>query len=360
MPNLQPQGGALTAGSLAILEAMSSGLLGLPRNLIDGGDFTVNPWQRNIAGLATAGVITTPITNTPKYFPDRFFAVGGGSSAILMAQVADTSLPGFSQACKVSRQAANADLTKIQFGQVIETADTIKLQGLPVTFSFYAKAGANFSSAGLALTAQVVYGTGTNQSAASMAAGTWTGFTNLINQAVVLITGGYQRFSFTATLPSNATQIGIMLSFTPVGTAGADDSFTVQGLQLEQSSFATNFEHRDIEFEIALAQRYCFVIAEPAAGVVVAQGGCNLAANSQVFLIDMPTIMRTAPTVTVSAGTFQVAAGAAAASATGFAAGTTHIASAISLNTTLTQAAGGSAQLQGNGGSGYVLASADF
>jgi hypothetical protein len=55
------------------------------RNLIDGGNFTVNPFQRNIPGLASGGVISSPISSTPTYFADRFFAVGGASSAILMA-----------------------------------------------------------------------------------------------------------------------------------------------------------------------------------------------------------------------------------------------------------------------------------
>ena len=46
------------------------------RNLIDGGDFSINPFQRNIPGLASGGVIATPISATPTYFADRFFAAG--------------------------------------------------------------------------------------------------------------------------------------------------------------------------------------------------------------------------------------------------------------------------------------------
>src|SRR5271157_2407911 len=55
------------------------------RNLIDGGDFSINPFQRNIPGLVSA---TQPISTTPTYFADRFFAVGSATSAILMAAVA--------------------------------------------------------------------------------------------------------------------------------------------------------------------------------------------------------------------------------------------------------------------------------
>ena len=47
------------------------------RNLIDVGDFSINPLQRNIPGLASAGVISSPIAATPTYFADCFFAAGG-------------------------------------------------------------------------------------------------------------------------------------------------------------------------------------------------------------------------------------------------------------------------------------------
>ena len=357
-PIVQPGGGALGLNSLLAISALSSGSVAFPRNLIDGGDFTVNPFQRNIPGLATAGVLTTPITNTPTYFADRFFAYGGTSSAVLMALQADTQLPGFSQSLFTYRQAANSNTAIISLGQILETLDTIKLQGQQVTFSFYARAGATFSGFGLQV--QIITGTGTNQTAANLQAGSWTNQTNLLNQFQP-ITAAYARYVFTVTVPTTATQIAVLLSFTPIGTAsGSTDGFFLQGVQLEANSMATQFEHRDIEVEYGLAQRYCFVIPEPGANVVVAEGGNNVAANSQVYLIDMPTLMRAAPTVTVSAGTFKMCLGAAAAAVSGFAAGTTHIPSAITLVTTGTQAAGASCQLQGGGGSGYILASADF
>ncbi len=64
------------------------------RNLIDGGDFSINPFQRNIPGLAAGGVIATSIGATPTYFADRFFAGGSAATpatAILAAAVADAS-----------------------------------------------------------------------------------------------------------------------------------------------------------------------------------------------------------------------------------------------------------------------------
>src|SRR5271166_5585635 len=75
------------------------------RNLIDGGDFSINPFQRNIPNLVST---LQPISTTATYFADRFFAVGSAATAILMAAVADSSIPGFSQDLKISRQQGNA------------------------------------------------------------------------------------------------------------------------------------------------------------------------------------------------------------------------------------------------------------
>jgi len=61
------------------------------RNLIDGGDFSINPFQRNIPGIASGGVISTAIAATPTYFADRFFAAGFRSAGLgenLRAEVA--------------------------------------------------------------------------------------------------------------------------------------------------------------------------------------------------------------------------------------------------------------------------------
>jgi hypothetical protein len=108
------------------------------RNLLDGGDFSINPFQRNIPGLASANVIATAISNTATYFADRWFAVAGASSAVLVANQASTTVAGFNRALRLTRQAANTDTTQITFGQVLETADCIRLQGQTFRLDTYA------------------------------------------------------------------------------------------------------------------------------------------------------------------------------------------------------------------------------
>jgi hypothetical protein len=344
------------------LDLFESGCTPLPfnpfanfRNLIDGGDFSINPFQRNIPGLASGGVITTPIAATPAYFADRFFAVGAAPSAILMAAVADTSVPGFNQSLKVSRKSGNASTATINFGQVIETLDSLRCQGQTVTLSFWAKAGANFS--GAALSAQVIAGSGVNQNAASLVAGTWTSASALINVAQTP-TGTMTRYQFSGVVPSGATQLAALFSFTPSGTAGADDSISINGVQLEIGSGASPFERLDAQVVLELCQRYAWAIPEPAAGVVIG-AGANTGAAAQLFYIATPVQLLKAPTVTVAAGSFKtVQAGAGAA--TTISPGATHTPNAISVNGNSAGTTGQATLLQGGGGSGWIIASADF
>ena len=331
-----------------------------PRNLVEGGSFTVAPWQR--------GTAFTGITSTATYTADRFFAVGGASSSISVSRQAITagSLPGFGYALQFGRAAANADTAAIKLGHVLETSKSIRVQGQPLCLSFYGIAGANFSAAGSALTVTVYGGTSTNDTAANMVAGSWSGQTTLYTGPVAITNTAWgTRFVVNngnagITVPATVTQLGFVFSYAPVGTAGANDWVQLAGIQLEAGIYPSLFEHLDAAFVLEQCQRFALQINEPAVGVLVAMGGVTVAANNQKYLIPLPVQMIKAPTVTVSAGSFKMAAGTTVAAATGLAAASTHTPQAISLVTTVTQTAGQASHLEGGGGSGYLLASADF
>jgi hypothetical protein len=325
------------------------------RNLIDGGDFSINPLQRNIPGLASGGVIVTPVAATPTYFADRFFAAGGASSAILMAASPDTSVTGFNQSLKVSRQSGNSNTAAVNLGQVVETFDSLRCQGQTVTLSFWARAGATYS--GGALNVQLIAGSGVNQSAASLIAGTWTSLSSVIS-AQQTLTSGMTRYQFTGVVPSGASQLGVLLSFTPSGTAGADDSISINGVQLEIGAFASPFERIDAQVVLEICQRYAWAIPEPVAGVVIG-AGANTGASSQLFYMATPVQLLKAPTVTVAAGSFKTNQ-AGVATTTAITPGATHTPNAISINGNSTGTAGQATLLQGGGGSGWIIASADF
>jgi hypothetical protein len=319
------------------------------RNILDGGDFTTNPWQR--------GTSFTGITNSVTYGADRWFAIGGASSSISVTKTAVTTIPGFGQALKFQRANANADTTAINLGQVCETADSIRMQGQKVTFSFWALAGANYS--GGAATAKVISGTGTDDTAANMASGSWAGSANVVSGSFTPTTT-WQRFQFTGTVAAAATQLGVLLSYTPTGTAGANDWIEFMGFQLEEGPIASPYEFKDVEVELALAQRYFFQLNE-ANGANVCTGAPT-GSNTQGYSIWLPTPMRVAPTVVVTVGGLKVIVdGGAAAAATGLTAGTAHSPSIISLASTVTlTAAAHSILLQGSSTTGKITASADY
>jgi hypothetical protein len=334
-------------------QAVSSSLLANFRNLIDGGDFTTNPWQRGTAQLAD-------IANTITYGPDRFFLKSGGAGgAVDFSKVADTSIAGFGSSLKFQRKSANADVNVITLGQMVETNDSIRTQGQQVTLSFWAKCGANFSAAGNTVTVQVESGTGSDQAASTLIGGTMTGQSHVINVTQALTTV-MTRYQWTGTVPAGCTQLGFLLQFTPVGTAGADDSITINGIQLEIGNGATPFEHRDVQVELEICQRYFYQINEPASGVVVGAGMVS-ATNTEVFYVALPVQMRTAPTVTVTVGSFKSnSATAGVVAATGLTGNATHTVNTIGLTSTGTGTAGQGALLQGGGGAGVVAVSADY
>ena len=68
------------------------------RNMLDGGDFSTNPWQRNVNGLWSAsGALSTVAGGAGTYFADRWGAIAGTTTTAIVAQTADTSIPGFNQ-----------------------------------------------------------------------------------------------------------------------------------------------------------------------------------------------------------------------------------------------------------------------
>lgn len=342
-----------TQGGLGL--QVASALQANFRNLLDGGDATTNPWQRGTSFSSIAGSLI--------YTADRIFCIANAASAAQFSQSADTNVAGFADFFKWGRPSANTDTHAITIGQALETLDSIRCQSQPITLSFWAKKGANYS--GGALTVQVLYSTTAgNDTAAHLAAAStnWSsgsGGGYVIN-ATQALTTTETRYEFTGSVPAGCTQLGFLITWTPTGTAGADDNVYANGLQLEIGNGATPYEKRDVQVELEICQRYFYQISEPGSGVVVGPGMITAAAV-QSYILPMPTQMRIAPTVTVSVGTFKVNLAGTATTPTTFAAGTTHTPNYITVTSANTgQTAGQATLLQGGGGSGYIQASADL
>lgn len=345
------------------------------RNSVVGGDFGTNPWQR--------GTTFTGITNTLTYTADRFWALGGASSSISVSQQTSSQQVGFGGSLRFGRAAANADTTAIKLGYVMADNDPIQFQARPAVLSFWAKAGANFSSASSALTVTMGTGTAANGTAANYASGSWTGYAGVTLQnsagataTSVTLTTSWQRYSLVGFIPAAALQIGFNFAYTPVGTAGSADYFDITGVQLEVlpqgGNNPTPFEYLPTSYILSACQRYYYQINEPAASVATGFVGPAYTTSLANVQLKLPTTMRVAPTVTfggtaLSNATFAIIMN----SATPIALATTYLVqSSLGANTVDTVAlkatssaaytVGFACQLVGAGGGAKILISSEL
>jgi hypothetical protein len=244
--------------------------------------------------IAQRGTAAVTLTAANFVYPvDRFFAGrSAGTTGATAQQVTSTTLDGFQYAMRVQRTAANTSTNDLYIGQSFETANSIPFANKTVVVSFYARAGANYSPTSNALNVRFYTGTGTDQS--GLGSG-FTGSATAISQTATLTTS-WQRFQYTATLASTATQMQFLAFCTPTGTAGAADNFDITGVQLELGAAATPFARAggSIGGELALCQRYYFRTTNSGASVI---GTLGLGVNGTLSRvpISLPTTMRIAP-----------------------------------------------------------------
>lgn len=249
--------------------------------VINGG---MDIWQRGTSFAIPSSTYT--------YTADRWIGLRFSTGSTVSQQTA--SLDGFQYSVRVARDSGNTGTGIIYLGYNLETADSYRYAGKTATFSFWAKAGANFSAASSALAVVWASGTGTNQKQMD-------GFTgqSLLANTTVTLTTSWQRFSFTASVPSNSTQQGFQFNFTPVGTAGAADNFEIVGVQLEYGSVPTNFKRAGgtIQGELAACQRYYYRQTADATAVYAHLGAARGdSATVSIGQTVLPVTMRVTPT----------------------------------------------------------------
>jgi hypothetical protein len=246
-------------------------------------------WQRGTSGSATSGAGT--------YVADRWsgLLIGATPTNTITRQSTNdtTNLPFIQYCARYQRTAGQTATGTMYLTQSLETVNSIPYVGKTVTISFYARAGANYSSTSNALVVNLSSGTGTDQNINSG----FTGQTSIISQTSTLTTT-WQRFSYTGTVGVSATQLGLFTSYSPTGTAGANDYYEVTGFQLEVGSVATPFKTYagTLQGELAACQRYYFRISGNASAVNTAIGWLNPYSTTQaVGQIKNPITMRTIP-----------------------------------------------------------------
>jgi hypothetical protein len=290
-------------GETLVADSSTSTGLRYQGSMAAGRNFFINGgtdiWQRG----------TSIALTTSAYTSDRWQGYRAVAGSTVSRQVTGdtTNLPFIQYCARVQRDSGNTATNTIYLGQSLETVNSIPLAGKTVTLSFYARAGANYSTASNALSVLLRSGTGTDQNV--ITAG-YTGSVNVISDTATLTTT-WQRFTYTATIAATATEVGLQLSNVPVGTAGAADYYEVTGVQLEVGSVATQFSRAGatIQGELAACQRYYYNFAN-GTDKPIGVGFYNTATNAQC-VFKLPVTMRTNPTLVATTGTgyYQLTAG---------------------------------------------------
>lgn len=300
------------------------------RNGLIGGDFGTNLWQR--------GTTSASITTALLYGPDRWWGLSGTGTAftIIKETAAADITQGYAASARVQRTASQTGVLPVCIGQVLTSLNSTRFQGQTVEFAAHILAGATFSAANSLVTMTIATGTGSDESAANFSTGAWTGYAIAVAQATTVSTS-WDIYSAVATIPLTATQIGVKICYTPVGTAGATDFWEMTGARLQVNPAAVakanslgtaaynigSFERRPAGIEGMLQYGYFFKILEGAP--VTIRAPCTMSTTSIAnCLIQFPVTMRAAPVFTGDGGFV-----------TGFAASATTASSSVTACTSL-------------------------
>jgi len=277
---------ALTRASAAVIKTEE--LLGF-RNKIINGAMEVAQRGNTFTNQAT---ISSP--NGP-YTLDRWKNNRATDASGMTVSQSTDAPSGFINSMRLQRVSGNTGTQGMFIFHTLAREDSIPLAGKTVTLSFYAKAGANFSSP-------------SNSISLNPSSTTTDGDTRVYlfspskfytSQTFVLTTS-WQRFRYTFTLDSDIKQFGFNIqTATLSGTAGVDDSFYFTGCQLEEGSVATPFERRPFGMELALCERYYQIISTPEHRFFASSTATSgVSISTEMFR----TVMRGTPSVTTSGG----------------------------------------------------------
>lgn len=248
----------------------------------DSRNVIVNPYGSIWQGPTSLAITSSA---TPQYHADQWCTRRSGATGCTVSR--RTGPTGQPYSIRIQRDSGNSSTTAIETMQPLETLASIPLAGLSCQLRLRMKSGGNFSASGSLVTVEVTYGTGTDQ--APPASG-WTGTGSALSTTQALTTT-MTDFTFNSiAIPSNASQVQVLVKYTPVGTASTNDWFEIAGCQLT-SGQAPGWERRAHAQELIMCQRFYQVGQNYFGGYVVTGGGCG-------WRSPYPVVMRATPTMT--------------------------------------------------------------
>jgi hypothetical protein len=276
--NYGTSGQVLTSGGASAAPSWATNPVGF-RNRIINGDMRID--QRN-AGASQTFTAAAALA----YSVDRFYGYCTGAN-VTGQRVAGTAPNQFAY-----QFTGASSVTAIGFGTRLEATNTIDLAGSTATLSVQLANSLLTTVTWTAFYANTAdtFGTRASPTRTQIATGTFT------------VTSSLATYSAQISVPSAATT-GIEIVFT-VG-AQTSGTWTIDNVQLEAGSAATEFERRPIGTELALCQRYFWKTVQP-----VNLDGYNVGGPQAYQYVCNPTTMRATPIVSSTFSGLSQATGA--------------------------------------------------
>ena len=214
------------------------------KNILINGNFNI--WQRG----SSFPIATTGIYTADRMFCARASSVGGYTVNQVAGNIGKHAL-------KMQRDQGDTGINKIGLNQYVEKQNTLLIRGKNVVAKVRLKVGADFSGSTVRIhlsqtsdddTALLKSSNGTLSSNSSDYVPTSDDIvptTNFIDYEVNL-----------GIIASTTNVICFRIGFTPIGTAGVDDSITVDRIQLEVGETSTNFEYNLYTEDLEKCKRY--------------------------------------------------------------------------------------------------------
>lgn len=207
-------------------------------------------WQRGSSIAVAASTIA--------YTADGWYLATGANQASTVTRVTGTAA-GSSFAAKVQRNSGQTGTTAMVFAFPLDTDELVKLQNRATVLSFSMTTGANFSPTSGTVSWSLYVGTG---AVAKRNGVTYTSESAALSGSTAMgVSGSLRVVSPISATVGVITQAELQFTWTPTGTAGANDWFTLDNVQVEAvpvgiSAVVPVFECTDYVWDLQRCARH--------------------------------------------------------------------------------------------------------
>ena len=255
------------------------------RNRIINGNFDI--WQRGTS-------FTGNFTNS--YGADRW-AQGQFQTGPQSRQTITQGQGPTSQYC-IRISDTNATGSRSALSQMIESVNSIDLAGQQVTLSFWIR----FSAASRPDNSVFDYQLSEYDSVDPVHLSTGATRTNGTNISSGSLPTVWTKYTKTITAGASMKNLGVRFLFNDLRTASSEGDFwyEVAEVQVEAGSVATPFEHRQYGQELALCQRYYYVLSAASNQNTFFSSTSGYTSTQALCVIPFSNTMRTNPSLVTS------------------------------------------------------------